>query len=593
MILDITEFNDRMGKLTPLTGENMKSIKICLVLALLLTSVFSAHAAGKVFFAAPNGSPTNNGSQASPWDLQTALANRSRQVTAGDTIYLRGGVYKGTFISTLVGAPGSPITVRSLPGEWAIIDNNQTLTLATAIGTERRGTITFAGDVNLPDPCVVMIDDEQIQIIKRVGNSFSINARGWSGSRPVSHAAGAVAKVISETFRIEGSDVVFGNFEVTNSQVERVIPVPGSNSVHFNRRYAGIVVFAPRSKVINTVVHETGQGISFWSPAVDSEIYGNILYNNGEEAPDRGHGHGIYSQNTTGRKFVEENITFGNFGTFGLQVYGSANANLRGYTIRGNINFLNQYMVGGNAPADDIILDSNLLFGVPYRMGYGNPDNGSVTLTNNYSVSPIPVEIMSWQRVSMSGNRFYQTDSYTGANVVITLPPAGTSVLPQYQINNNRYIFARSFMDRPFSIFNPSKTTYSFTQWQGLGFDKNSTWIGATSTSQNLMKPTGVDIFYRPNKYERGRAHIAIYNYDKVPAVNIDLSKTGLAPGQRFEIRNGQNFKAPPIFAGTYSSPTVSVNVSNLRIAQPTGNSSFRNPEIASEFSVLVVVPLP
>lgn len=567
----------------------MKSLGICLVL--LLTSMFSANAAGKVFFAAPNGLPTNNGSQSSPWDLQTAIANRSGVVTAGDTIYLRGGVYKGVFISTLVGAPGSPITVRSMPGEWAVIDANQKLNLVNAIGTGT-GTITFSGDVNLPDPAVVMIDNEQLQLTKRVGNSFTINARGWTGTAPAPHAAGAPVRAQGETLKINGSDVVFGNLEVTNSQVERTLPTSGSNPVHFNRRFTGISVFAPRSKVINTVVHETGQGIGFWSAAVDSEIYGNILYNNGEEALDRGHGHGIYTQNTNGRKFIEENITFGNFGTFGMQVYGSSNAQLRGYTIRGNINFLNQYLVGGNAPADDIILDSNLLYGVSFRIGYGNPYNGSVTLTNNYTYATTPIELMYWQKVSMSGNRFYQFGGTTGADAVITLP-SGSNVLSQYQINNNRYIYGRTFQDRPFYIKNPTSTTYDFKQWQGMGFDTNGTWTGATATSQAITKPTGVDIFYRPNKYERGRAHIAIYNYDQVPSVNIDLSKTGLVAGQRFEIRNGQNFKAPPLFAGTFSSPSVPVNVTNLRVAQPTGNTTFRNAEVAPQFIVLVVVPLP
>lgn len=569
----------------------MKILRFFLILTLLLFGLFSVQAAGKVFFVAPNGLATNNGSQASPWDLQTALNFRPTIVGPGDTIYLRGGTYKGNFTSFLVGAPGMPITVRSYPGEWAIIDANQPLNLATPIGTGG-GKFTFAGNVNLPNTIVVMVDSERIQLTNRVGNSYTINARGWDGTQVSSHQAGAPVRAVSEILTINGSDVVFGSFEVTDSKVERILTVPGSNAVDFNRRFTGINVYAPRSKVINTVVHDTGQGIGFWSQAVDSELYGNISYNNGEQAPDRGHGHGIYTQNSVSYKNVEDNITFGNFGGFGMQIYGSSSAQLRGYTVTGNINFGNLYLVGGNAPADDIRLDSNFLYGSGLTLGYGNPYNGSISVTNNYVYATTPAEIQWWQKVTLTGNRFYQNGSTQGVDCVLTLP-AGQFNLSQYQINNNNYIFGKTFLDRPFAIRSSSVNYYDITGWQKLGYDLNSVWRGATSTSTALVKATGVDIFYRPNKYEKGSGNIVIYNYDKVPAVTLDLSKAGLTVGQKFEIRNGANFKAAPIFAGIYSGQPITVTLQGLVVAQPTGNTTVRNPEVSPVFSVLVVRRLP
>ena len=44
-------------------------------------------------------------------------------------------------------------------------------------------------------------------------------------------------------------------------------------------------------KLIDLVIHDTSQGISFWIDAVDSEIHGCLIYDNGWKAPDRGHGH--------------------------------------------------------------------------------------------------------------------------------------------------------------------------------------------------------------------------------------------------------------------------------------------------------------
>src|SRR5215207_9880141 len=127
-------------------------------LVLFLAVILTTQAYGRIFFAAPNGVPSNSGDQLSPWDLQTALT-KNGVVMPGDTIYLRGGVYKGVFTSTLEGGVALPITVRSAPGDWAVIDANQTITLANSIGTGG-GTVTFSPGANMPDPTVVMIDGE-------------------------------------------------------------------------------------------------------------------------------------------------------------------------------------------------------------------------------------------------------------------------------------------------------------------------------------------------------------------------------------------------------------------------------------------------
>jgi hypothetical protein len=75
------------------------------------------------FYVAPNGKASNDGSITRPWDLQTALSQPS-QVRPGATIWLRGGVYKGGFISRLTGTEAAPIIVRAYPGERVVIDGN-------------------------------------------------------------------------------------------------------------------------------------------------------------------------------------------------------------------------------------------------------------------------------------------------------------------------------------------------------------------------------------------------------------------------------------------------------------------------------------
>ena len=50
-----------------------------------------------------------------------------------------------------------------------------------------------------------------------------------------------------------------------------------------------------------------------------------------------------------------------------------------------------------------------------------------------------------------------------------------------------------------------------------------------------------------------GRANIAIYNWDRLPSVNVDLSTAGLGIGQSFEIRDVQNYFGAPVVRTTYT----------------------------------------
>ena len=71
-------------------------------------------------YVTPTGNSTGDGSSAAPLDLATALSTPLAQ--PGDTIWLRGGVYRGSFMSTLRGTGTQPITVRQYPGERATLD---------------------------------------------------------------------------------------------------------------------------------------------------------------------------------------------------------------------------------------------------------------------------------------------------------------------------------------------------------------------------------------------------------------------------------------------------------------------------------------
>src|SRR4051794_13477591 len=88
----------------------------------------------------PGETATAQGTEASPWDLATALGGR-QEIAPGDTIWVHGGRYHAGpqlggrgYAVRLVGRDGRPIRVRAVPGQRATIDGGlDLLTPATFV----------------------------------------------------------------------------------------------------------------------------------------------------------------------------------------------------------------------------------------------------------------------------------------------------------------------------------------------------------------------------------------------------------------------------------------------------------------------------
>ena len=71
------------------------------------------------FVDAKKGNDASDGSEAKPWKT---LAHAIAKLQPGDTLYLRGGTYYEHITVKLAGTEQKPITIRSYPGELAILD---------------------------------------------------------------------------------------------------------------------------------------------------------------------------------------------------------------------------------------------------------------------------------------------------------------------------------------------------------------------------------------------------------------------------------------------------------------------------------------
>lgn len=464
---------------------------------------------GVQFYVASDGRPDGDGSKRRPWDLTTALAQPAR-VKAGDTIWLRGGVYKGAFKSRLNGYEGRSILLAQFADERATID----------------GSLT-----------------------------------------------------------VEGAWATFWGFEVTNSDTDRT-----------RARPTGVEVSGAHTKFINLVVHDCGNGVAFWSPALDSELYGNIIYNNGWQtsAVERGHGHAIYTQNETGTKLIRDNILFNQFG-WGIHAY-TEEGEIQGFEFEGNVSFNNgaatvgderydNILVGGERPAARIALERNYTFHTPskdatkpnVRLHYGAKNNRDLTVRNNYFAGgSLVLSVSDWQQVTLTGNRFY------GLNRLLALNLPEHVAASIYTWDGNTYTQNSTEVSAPFTF---QDSALSFAEWQQkTGFDRRSTW-----SSDPRGRPAGVDVFVRPNVYETGRAHVVVYNWILREAVEADL-KDVLKVGEQYEVRDAQNYFGSPVLRGTYDGKPLSIPLRRATTVAPLVGGRFRFDSTAPEFCVYVVL---
>ena len=342
------------------------------------------------------------------------------------------------------------------------------------------------------------------------------------------------------TLEIHGVYAWYWGFEIFNSDPGRWSNVPGDAPA---RRGMAVQVDGDHIKLIHLVLHDTEQGVLTSTSANDTSIYGCLIYYNGYDATDRGHGHGIYSANDPGNstKKIHDNFVFEQFG-WGLHAY-TEGGNLNNIEYLGNTVFDNgglsshgwttNILIGGLKRA----VNPKLLSNATYNQDHAGSNNlgysagcSSPTVTDNYFDGDTALRVVNCSNMTMTGNTFY--DSVTG--------------------------FAPSQF--------PSNTYYS-------------------------ARPTGTKVFVRPSSFEPGRAHLTVYNWDLAATVAVDVSSF-MTPGASWKLINAQNpFASSPVATGTYDGGTISVPMTALTPATPVGAT--RPQSTGPEFNAFVLLFTP
>ncbi len=93
-------------------------IGLCSLLLVLPTFSFAAQSS---FYVSPNGKNTNSGTLSSPWKTLSFAVSK---LSAGNTLYVRGGIYAETVWIGNSGTTTQPIVITAYSGEYPVIDGS-------------------------------------------------------------------------------------------------------------------------------------------------------------------------------------------------------------------------------------------------------------------------------------------------------------------------------------------------------------------------------------------------------------------------------------------------------------------------------------
>jgi hypothetical protein len=374
--------------------------------------------------------------------------------------------------------------------------------------------------------------------------------RQYPGERAILDGAGSK----SSTLYVKGDNSVFWGFELTNSDQARSTP-----SADENLRPNVVVNDASHTKYINLIVHDGGVGFYNEPQSLDVEVAGWIIFNNGWQGPDRGHGHAFYLKSYVGPLVARDNVVFNQFG-YGVHAYTNrGSGKLINIHIEGNIAFNNGLLAtksgsanillgGADYASGDVVRDNFTYFpselaraGANVRIGYHATQNGDVQVTDNYFAGGNPVlDFGFWSAARVANNTFL-----------------GTSA-PLIQRNGGG----------------------------GGGGGGGSLQIWRDNVEARL--PSATKIVVRPNPYESGRAHIIVYNWGRQGADSADLSAV-LQRGDRYEIRNVQDLFGAPVATGTFDGSAVRVPLDGVVPPIPVGMKASPAPRTGPQFDVFLV----
>lgn len=350
---------------------------------------------GAVYYVAPTGDDSNPGTLAQPW---RTIQKAASTLVAGDTVYIRTGIYEEQVIPQNSGSAGQPITYAAYPGETVTIDGS-----SITLPDDLAGLFEIAGRSHIrlrglrvinagpfPNNAAILVgDSEHVEIQNcRTFHTASSGIGVW-GSQEILVAGNTVEQAGlgggQECITVAGSS----GFEVRNNTVldcqkEGIDAKDGSS----NGRIAGNLVGRPRAvgiyvdawdkpthaiTVSCNIVFSSTESAGFTVASEMGGLLSNIRLENNIAYHNHTYGIEISRCCTESRPMngivIVNNTLYENGMDWGGGIIAD-NAQAQHVVIRNNIagqNLTFQIAVAADVPADNVTVDHNLIDG--YR-GY-------------------------------------------------------------------------------------------------------------------------------------------------------------------------------------------------------------------------------
>ncbi len=353
-----------------------------LLIAFLFTIFLSQFVHSATYYVSTSGNNSNPGTFAKPWG---SIAFAVSKMVAGDTTYVRGGLYKeGFIIFKRSGSASSPIKLLNYPNESPIIESDvigeKSMQIVNAAGVNKPiGWITIEGfEIRRFRAALLLRSAHDIVIRRNWIHSISappgkvtgdVHAQGISGSglrvkidrnrieRVGSFEACAVKPIHcnqDHAMYINGSNFVITNNLIYNNLAHGL--QLAASYAYDPAKHAGPEYSGGKDWVIanNTFAYQAYRaGIVLWGFVTDIKIENNIFYENSRlESTSTTNGISFYSSKPGKGVVVKNNLSYAS-GTGGTKFIGDGyNTYQEGvnFTQSGNIvNTLNPKFV--NAPA--------------------------------------------------------------------------------------------------------------------------------------------------------------------------------------------------------------------------------------------------
>jgi hypothetical protein len=369
------------------------------------------------------------------------------------------------------------------------------------------------------------------------------------------------ANAVTTCLKFHSTYVTFRDFQVCSSATDRTANDDSSNPPGINSPHTAIQndqsfgSSGTGCKAINMIVKNCGEGINFWTNATDTEVYGNWIYYHGWNGPTKAWGIGCYAQNQAPSvKTFKDNIVWGcceyQFQAYGESVY------VENCHYDGNICFADGVL--------NVVGGSNLITvggGISASAGHIYT-NGACWAGSGGTGAGFTDFSRGVASLTFTGNFFGTADNNKGG--VDFRNMTGSPVVGGAGSLRNKLAGWEFF---PYNGWPPG----TYPDYLSL-YPNNDWWFLAGGTHD--PPPSGQTwTLVRPNQYETGRGHVAIFNWDSNSSVNVNVSSI-LTNGDNYAVYHAMDPSGIPAQTGTFGGTTISFPMTGLTVETPVGRAT-------------------